>query len=1001
MTQRIVNYKYGTGNPVLPDGSIDVRDGIDNLQSFDVFMNADEDTYNQRDGEIVRTVAGMNNEFDAQILNMGFTRIGTFASGATITNPRQTLLWDIADGGDGQEYGWSGLFPPSGKVVPPGSTPLTTGGIAVGAWISRFDPELRIQVYELQRRSYAEAGYDLIGRFSNTGLVVNSTTDVVLWEPTGVAYSYSGGLPHTIAAAETPVGNPLWGDRSDELLIGSASFSAIRVYNGAATKIYCYGRNNVFDGGFGYFYLDAADTTSADNDGTCLIDALGRRWKRVFSGEVSLLWFCERGDGVSDLTAGLIKAITYCATNKLTLNWAEGKYRFSQINIAIPYGYFHWTASGKVELICTSNVVGNVGRAISLGGVANPTLHNFTTRDISLGEAKITLDNVSDIAIGDLLVIRNNHVVRGDNRGSWQEGQITQVTSLTGNVVGLDQDAYYQYRSGGNTTVTVTGATSGQSFSAAAFSVSSPPRDALYKLLGLTGANAGLTKMTTAYDDATKTFTVGSDAGTGFPNTPAVGDTFRLVRQAEAWAVKAATFNIVGDFHVKTSQGLITTATAGQVAYDGIVFEYCVNGLARFAYVENFPNTGITLLGCLRCTVLDTSLYGINRVHSGDGGTGDAVSIANSSYCTVENINVSCSRRGVDVGGSNWSSLYNNVGGITMRGGGVGYAGGIIFPSEGWTEFSYGFGSHGGAAETKYRNNVAADCFYGATIRGFNEIVSGCEIRGFSNLPVRLYYGSGTTITDTHYVDGFTETTGPSNKWWKATNSGNRKLRPGAFIWMTPTYTLETPTVIKGCSAKSTTREFVVVDTEVVAPAKIDGVLISGCTVYVDNSDATSGNTDAYMLRINGGPALGDNFGLGGANQMILVGSNNTVSSGKLFHASGTCEGAVRKSEGVWEVFVEANTSQSFPVGKSNMAFCVDVINDGGPGFFAGLNMLLTPDSAVDGSPLAAMNKTNLVINATNIATPTKMGISIVNGRLYFNNGTATDIRATVRVATV
>lgn len=143
MTQRVVKYTYGTGNPVLPNGSIDVRDGIDNLQSMDVFMNAPEDTYNQRDGDIVRTVAGMNNEFDAQIANMGYTRVGTFKVGYTLTNTRQTLLWDIADGGDGQEYGWSGEFP---KVVPPDSTPASTGGIAVGAWMSRFDPELRAKV---------------------------------------------------------------------------------------------------------------------------------------------------------------------------------------------------------------------------------------------------------------------------------------------------------------------------------------------------------------------------------------------------------------------------------------------------------------------------------------------------------------------------------------------------------------------------------------------------------------------------------------------------------------------------------------------------------------------------------------------------------------------------------------------------------------------------------------------------------------------------------------
>lgn len=765
---------------------------------------------------------------------------------------------------------------------------------------------------------------------------------------------------------------------------------------------------NMTDGGASDAILGLlGDTNNADN-GDALIgvkqpfnSAVGRTQHSKNAETVSVKDFGAKGDGVTDDTTALTNAITECARAGICLIWPVGKYRFSNIDVAIPYGYFNWKTSGKVELICTSNVVGAAGSAIKLGGVASPTLHNFTTRDISIGEAKITLDNVSDITIGDLLVIRNNHVVRGDNRGSWQEGQITQVTSLTGNVVGLDQDAYYQYRSGGNTTVTVTGATSGQSFSASAFSVAFPPRDALYKLLGLTGANAGLTKMTTAYDDTTKTFTVGSDAGTGFPNTPAVGDTFRLVRQAEAWAVYPATFNIDGDFHVKTLQGLITNATAGQNAWDGIIFEYCVNGLARFAFVENFPNTGITLRGCLRCIVKDTSLYGINRVHGGDGGTGNAVSISNSSYCTVENINVGCSRRAVDIGGSNWSSLYNNVNNITMRGGGTGYAGGIIFPSEGWTEFSYGWGSHAGAAESKYRNNVAVDCFYGITLRGFNEINSGCEIRGLCNIPIRLYYGSGITITDTHYIDGFTETTGPSNKWWKSTNANNRKLRPNSFVLMTPTYTLETPTIIKDCSAKSLFREFVVVDTDVVAPGKIDGVLISGCTAYIDNSDNPTANTDAYFLRINGGPSLGDNFGMGGGNQLILVGTNNTVSSGKLFHASGTCEGGIRKSEGVWEMWVEANTSQSIPVGKSNLAFCVDVINDGGPAFYAGLNMLLQPNSAVDGSPFAATNKTNLVINATNIATPTKMGISIVNGRLYFNNGTTTDIRATVRVATV
>lgn len=170
-----VTYKYGTGNPI---GSEDVKDGIDNLKSFDTFMNDSGDSYNQRDGEIVKTVHGMNSEFDGmivdmnsefdqQIQNMGYTRVGTFASGATLTNTRQTLLWDIADGGDGQEYGWAGSFLPSGKIVPPNSTPLTTGGISVGAWMSRFDPELRADVADTtQNTTIAQlaSGYFPVGK---------------------------------------------------------------------------------------------------------------------------------------------------------------------------------------------------------------------------------------------------------------------------------------------------------------------------------------------------------------------------------------------------------------------------------------------------------------------------------------------------------------------------------------------------------------------------------------------------------------------------------------------------------------------------------------------------------------------------------------------------------------------------------------------------------------------------------------------------------------------
>lgn len=214
--------RYNTQNPIESD---DVRDMSDNAKNLDIFSNSSELSFDDRLGIERKTIHGMNSEFDAQIvgmnsefdakiLNMGFTRVGTFATGGTLTNPRQTLLWDVADGGDGQEYGWSGSFPLAGKVVPPGSTPLTTGGIAVGAWMSRFDPELRIQVRESLRRSYAEAGYNLVdGSFEVGGTLANAN-DVLLQERTGKAFSGPAG---TVAAGTNPASGGFV-DRSSYLL---------------------------------------------------------------------------------------------------------------------------------------------------------------------------------------------------------------------------------------------------------------------------------------------------------------------------------------------------------------------------------------------------------------------------------------------------------------------------------------------------------------------------------------------------------------------------------------------------------------------------------------------------------------------------------------------------------------------------------------------------------------------------------------------------------------
>lgn len=163
MTQRVVNYTYGTGNPVLPNGSIDVRDGIDNLQSLDIFMNAPEDTYNQRDGEIVKTLAGA-------IKSVGVQRIGDFTTGCTVTERNQGVLYET----DGTVYVWLGPLP---KSVPAGSSPSTTGGIGPSGWLDVGDSSIRGELSSTSGASIVNtsSGYtvqqeiDALKSFSATG----------------------------------------------------------------------------------------------------------------------------------------------------------------------------------------------------------------------------------------------------------------------------------------------------------------------------------------------------------------------------------------------------------------------------------------------------------------------------------------------------------------------------------------------------------------------------------------------------------------------------------------------------------------------------------------------------------------------------------------------------------------------------------------------------------------------------------------------------------------
>uniref|UniRef100_UPI003517EF53 hypothetical protein n=1 Tax=Serratia marcescens TaxID=615 RepID=UPI003517EF53 len=95
-----------------------------------------------------------------------------------------------------------------------------------------------------------------------------------------VIYSANGLVIAGVKDDGTKIG---WGDgsggggQSGEIIPGdtAASYDAIRQYDGEATVKDVIGNRIA-----GRFVVDAGDTTSPDDDGGCLVDTLGRRWKR-------------------------------------------------------------------------------------------------------------------------------------------------------------------------------------------------------------------------------------------------------------------------------------------------------------------------------------------------------------------------------------------------------------------------------------------------------------------------------------------------------------------------------------------------------------------------------------------------------------------------------------------------------------------------------------------------------------------------------------------------
>lgn len=189
---------YYTDEPL---GSPSAKVLYDNTQNFDHLSNDQvNELWKDRFGVDRLTWYGMEKRYQEKLSSMGWSLIDSFQDGATLTRADQALRWALPDG-DGEYYRWDGALP---KTVPSGSTPESSGGVGVGAWIGVGDSSLRSMLA-------STSGTSMIGRPSG-GWIQDTIPEFYVDEfgadPTG-ATSSTAAVNAALAAINSVVDSRL------------------------------------------------------------------------------------------------------------------------------------------------------------------------------------------------------------------------------------------------------------------------------------------------------------------------------------------------------------------------------------------------------------------------------------------------------------------------------------------------------------------------------------------------------------------------------------------------------------------------------------------------------------------------------------------------------------------------------------------------------------------------------------------------------------------------
>lgn len=127
-----------------------------------------------------------------------------------------------------------------------------------------------------------------------------------------------------------------------------AALQAATATTAPNSVVYVIGYRTGADGGEGTFWYNASDTTSADNGGTIIVDASGRRWYRERSGIPLMLSWFGGNHAAADCAPALREAMAALPSPGGEIHVAAGTLTFgSNVAFTYPTGAFSVTLTGE------------------------------------------------------------------------------------------------------------------------------------------------------------------------------------------------------------------------------------------------------------------------------------------------------------------------------------------------------------------------------------------------------------------------------------------------------------------------------------------------------------------------------------------------------------------------------------------------------------------------------------------------------------------------------